>query len=345
MHNPERILRTLRRLGDGTLRYGRVLLLGLREDRLSDRAKSLTFATLLALVPLVVLSLVLFRAFGGLDEVEQQFYDLLGSYLLGGGGREAIGFLKEFSENFRAKTAGAVSVAVVLYSVITALSTIEGALGDIFKAPRRRPLIRRAPAYVTLVVLAPVLLSLSITLTGRFRALLDAQAAAYGVKHWLDAFGAWAMPLAIETLAILCLYVFMANVRVRLRAALTGAFVAALLFSATKSGFHAYLELFGASSYGKVYGSLAAVPILMIGLYLSWLVVLFGALFASTIQNFASLERLRADDPAKPNTAELIAVATAVARAFDEGRGAQGVEEVSELLGLPDRTVERALRD
>lgn len=323
----------------------RIIGAEIRQDRLSERAKSLTYTTVLALVPLIVLSFVVVRAFGGVESIEDNLFDALSKHMIGASSTNVLNFIREFSENFRSKTASTLSILLLVYTTTTMLTTIENALGDIWGASRRRPLARRVPNYVMMVMFGPLLVSASISLTAKFAGALEDSMSILGAAPLIEWLGAWVMPLAIDMAVLMVLYFFMTSVRVRFVPCLIGAFVAALIFELAKWGFQSYLSQAGESSYARVYGSVAAIPIFTIGIYLSWMAVLIGAEVANVVQRFRHLERKHLRAEARATTAELIGVAATVARAFQEGRGPTAFEDLGERTGISEPILKRAVGD
>jgi membrane protein len=173
---------------------------------------------------------------------------------------------------------GWVGFFVVVYSAISLMVTIENSFNKVFGAPEGRYWIRRIPMYWLVLTLGPALVVGTIYVDRRFGALIDS------VHTW-----SWALTivksvwgLCVVWVLMFFIYKLLPNTKVQNKAALAGAFVAALLLSAGKIGLGAYFA--NAVSFSSLYGALGAIPLFMFWVYLMWLAVLFGLEVAATVQ-------------------------------------------------------------
>src|SRR5260370_4537565 len=165
------------------------------------------------------------------------------------------------------------------------LVTVEDQLNALWRVTTRRPWSQRVLAYWTLMTLGPLLVGMSLTLstyldTAALRAGLDPQALAQLASGWPHFF-ARIVPLVLELIACTLLYCLIPNCAVRWRDGAVGAAVAAILIEILKIGFAIYIGAM--SSYQTVYGALAAIPIFLLWMYVSWLAVLFRAVVAANL--------------------------------------------------------------
>ncbi len=251
----------------------RTLLERFREDRLGLTASSLTFTTLISLVPLVTVGLAVFSAFpmfAGLEIALQKFF--VQNLVPAGIAKPVLGALTTFAS--KARGMGTVGLALLVVSALALVMTIDRTLNAIWRVRRRRSLGRRVLVYWAALTLGPLVMGLSLSLTGWVLSM--------------SGFAAGARPLAwlvnivqfgLLALTAAGLYHYVPNTAVRWSHALAGGVFVAAGFEAAKRGLAWYLE--AVPTFSAVYGAFASLPILMLWMYLVWLVVLLGAVMAA----------------------------------------------------------------
>jgi membrane protein len=246
-----------------------------REDRLGLTASSLTFTTTIALVPFFTVALAVFSAFpmfGKVQDVLQRW--LIDSLVPDSISRQVLGYLTQFAS--RANRLGVAGLAILLFTALALMLTIDRTLNSIWRVPRARPLAQRVLVYWAAITLGPVLLGASLAMTSYLisasRGLVGTVPG--GVRFLLDT-----LEFALLAGGMAALYHFVPNTPVRWKHALAGgAFVAAGIELAKK-----LLAYYVASipTYSMVYGAFATVPILLIWIYVAWVIVLLGAVIAA----------------------------------------------------------------
>ena len=269
----------------------RVLGQRFREDRLGLTAGSLTFTTVIALVPLVTVMLAIFSAF----PIFGQFQDALQKYLLQslvpeGIARPVLGAVTQFAA--KAHRLGAVGLGVLALTAISLMLTIDRTLNALWRVRQPRPLGQRVLVYWAAATLGPLLLGASLTLTSY---------AVSASKGWVGALPG-GLGLLLDLLEFLMLAGGMAalfrcvpNTAVRWRHAVAGGVFVALGVEAAKAALGWYL--LKVPTYNTIYGAFATVPIFLVWLYLVWLVVLFGAVIAAYAPSLSRHLVLRPDAP------------------------------------------------
>ena len=251
-----------------------------REDRCLDTAGSLTFTTLLAIVPLLTVVLAISSAFPVFDKAVQVLQiHITENWLPNGTGVAAIGTqIRAFADT--ASRLAAVGLDFLAVTALMLMLTIDEALNRVFRVRRRRSLVRRLVMYWSVLTLGPVLIGASLGFStlvlGRSLGWLDATAEA---RTWIER-----MPLLFTWAAFTMLYTLVPYRRIDLRHALAGGWVAGVLFELAKHGFSLYIAKF--PTYSLIYGAFAALPVFLVWLYLSWLVVLVGAVLTATWPEF-----------------------------------------------------------
>jgi membrane protein len=241
------------------------------EDRCFDVAGSLTYSTLLALVPIVTVALSVAAAFPMFTEWTGRIDRLMVENLLPPSlGAVVSAYLAEFAA--KAAQLRAIGLAFLFVAAGMLVMTIGDALHRTFRVGRPRPLLRRLLIYAGVVILGPLLVGASLTMTSYLVgiALGWTRGGPFGGEVLLRI-----VPVLLGTVALTLLYVAVPNRSVRLREAAIGGFLASAAFEVMKRGFAFYVAKF--PTYNLVYGAFAVIPLFLLWLYLSWAVVMLGA--------------------------------------------------------------------
>lgn len=254
------------------------------EDRCVQIAASLTFTTLLSLVPLITIALTLFSAFPVFNDFSTQ----IKSYLLGNLMPETAGkMISHYTEQF-AESAGRLGAIGVVFLAVTAMMmmmTISQAFNTIWRVSRPRPVLKRLVVYWAVLTLAPVLVGASLSLTSWLVGL------SMGYAKHIPIFGVGmlkALPVLFTTLAFAILFRIVPNRYVPSAHALIGGIVASVLFETMNRVFGHYISHF--PTYKLVYGAFASVPIFLMWVYFSWLTILLGAVVAASLSHWRTPE-------------------------------------------------------
>ena len=246
------------------------------EDRCIQIAASLTFTTLLSIVPLITVVLTLISAF----PVFGQMSEALQRFLLERLVPESAGAIATYAAQFTASAAKltVVGVGFLAVTAIMLLTTIERAFNQIWRVSRPRSLFQRLLIYWTLLTVGPVLVGASLSLTSW---LVTLSLGLVGDVPGAGVVLLRTVPVLLTSAALALLYLTMPNRRVALRDALFGGVLAGFVFEAMKHGFAFYVAQF--PTYTLVYGAFSSVPIFLMWIYLSWLVVLSGAVVVAAL--------------------------------------------------------------
>jgi membrane protein len=319
---------------------------GFFENRLMLRAAALTYFSVLSVVPLLAFAFAVLKGFGAYRSfIDGTVRPYLGeTFAPNPALHDAIERMLEFVDQTDVSRLGTAAVALLLYTSVTLISSVEEALNDVFGAKAKRSFLRQLTDYTTLLVTAPILLVLATTLStaaqsSRFVGFLRDRLALGAVIDFVVG----ATPVLAVALAFFAILVILPNVRIRLSSALLGAAVAALLWEGALV-LHVKSQL-GVARYNALYSGLAALPIFLVWTWVSWMVVLVGAQLAASHQNEQMVRqrfRLRHADQALK---EMVAVAlgAVIARDFVEGGPPRSAAALAELLGVPAQLVEEVL--
>jgi len=248
-------------------------------DDCFEAAAALSYTTLFALVPLSALALGVIASFAEFAAWSERITDFVFSNFVPAAARVVKSYLTEFAANAYQLTT--VGVIALLVSALLLMSGIEETFNRIFRASARRNRIARFVVYWTVLTLGPVLVTASLGLTSYLFALpvIDEAEREY---HLSERLLRW-LPVVVTWVALWLAYTVIPATIVRLRHAAIGATIGTVLFELAKGGFAEYLAR---TSYEKVFGALAVVPIFLVWLYLLWLIVLLGASIASALGAF-----------------------------------------------------------
>lgn len=248
-----------------------------RDARLGVSASSLTFTTVLALVPLFAVGLAVFAAFpmfGQFQDTIQRW--LIESLVPESIARQVLSYLTQFSR--KASRLGSVGLVAVLMTAVALMVTIERTLGQIWRLQRQRPFPQRVLLYWSAITLGPLLLGGSLAITSYVvSASRDVVTVLPGSTRWLlDSF-----EFLLLTACVSGLYFYVPYTRVRWRHAITAGFLVAGGLELAKKLLAIYL--LEVPTYSAIYGAFAVLPILLIWIYVTWLIVLLGAVLASSL--------------------------------------------------------------
>ena len=250
-----------------------------RQERLPQAAGSLTFTTLLSVVPLLAVSLALFArwpmVFGRFEAALSDL--LLKSLLPPEISRTVLAHLHRFATN--ASGLPWVGSLLLLATAVAMLLTVENTLNQIWNVKRRRPLAKRVGMYLLILVLGPPVLGASLWATS---AVISASMGWIGPLPSSARFVLNLGPVLLGWAALTCLFVFVPNTRVRRRDAIAGALAASVALELGKRGFAMYLLKL--PTYKAVYGAFAVFPVFLLWVYFSWLVTLAAALLAANLK-------------------------------------------------------------
>ena len=246
------------------------------EDRCIQIASSLTFTTMLAIVPVATIALTVAGAFPVFGSLLAYVQDFVVDSLVPASVDAITGYTEQFSENALRLTA--VGVVFLGVTALLLMFTIERAFNDIWRVPWRRGLLQRVLVYWTVLTIGPLFVGASLSATSYLITLsLGFVDEAPEMQLLVLRF----IPLVLTSIAFAFMYFAVPNRQVRRSDALFGGVAAGICFEAMKQGFGFYLAHF--PTYKMVYGAFAVVPIFLLWIYLSWLIIVAGAVLVAVL--------------------------------------------------------------
>jgi membrane protein len=257
-----------------------------REDRLFQVAGSLTFTTLLALVPLLTVALTVFSAFPVFSEFATAIRNfVLANLVPAAAGKVVTVYTEQFAQNAGKLTA--LGMAILTVAAVMTTLTVDHTFNTIWRVRRPRPLVSRLLIYWGVLTIGPLLIGVSLYVTSwlltRSMGLMGPSQAVSVVYR--------AVPLVFTVLAFSFLYRTVPNRPVAVSDALAGGVLAGLLFEAAKAAFGSYIRQ--VPMYKLVYGAFASIPIFLLWIYISWMIILAGAVFTAALPYLRGGVRVR----------------------------------------------------
>lgn len=254
-----------------------------QNDTIFRVAASLSYTSLIAVVPLFAIGLAIFSAFPVFDGVKEQVKEFLLRNFVPTIEQEVSQYFAEFIDAAaQLTTIGVVGIAI---TAILMLSTIENSLNFIFKVTRPRRLTTKITLYWTVITLGPLLLGTAFSLRGYLFTLQKFMPEDLANTQLLLS---KLLPSLITMFLLVLVYVLVPNKKVKISSAVVGSFVAVILFSVLRRGFGYFMVK--AATYKTLYGALATLPVFLIWMYLAWSVVIFGAVVTAALEEYRQLD-------------------------------------------------------
>jgi len=273
----------------------RIFLLTVRgfdEDKCFTRASSLTFYTLLSIVPVMAMLFGVAKGFGFEKILENKFRELVEKVP---GQEEVLTKVIEYAESLLETTRGGViagiGLVLLFWSVIKVLSHIEASLNDIWEIKESRTWGRKFSDYLAVMLISPILIlvssSATVFITTQITQLTQ-QIKLLGVLSPLIFLSFKLIPYVLIWILFTVIYVLMPNTKVNLKAGLVAGIIAGTIFQIVQWGYISFQV--GTAKYNAIYGSFAALPLFLMWVQISWWVVLFGAELSFANQNVGTYE-------------------------------------------------------
>lgn len=293
-------------------------------DRAINSAAALTYTTLFAVVPMMTVTFAMLSAIPAFQESGEQIQNFIFHNFVPSSGETVQQYLREFTAQARKLTW--VGVVVLAVTAFMMLVTIEKAFNAIWRVRQPRRGISSFLLYWAILSLGPILLGAGFAATTYIASLslLSGPDALVGAQTLLGF-----APVLTSVAAFTLLYSSVPNARVPVQHALAGGLFTAVLFELAKGLFGLYVSFFPA--YQLIYGAFATVPLFLLWIYLSWLIVLFGA---ELVCNLSSSRHWRRR--ALPRTLVLLGVLRVFYRAQLRGRPVSYADVQREGWPVPD---------
>lgn len=324
-------------------------------NRCPIRASALAYTTLLALVPLLAvgisISTSLLKREGGKEQIQNLIntfvskvapqLNLVSKAAPGESGSEKVAeSISSYINTVSSGTLGATAIIALVFIAISLLSTIEATVNDIWGVAQGRSWFSRIVQYWALITLGPIflLLAMAPNVGSSFETTKEflAQAPLIGLVVKV-------IPLFLLIMAFAGFYQLMPNTKVNWRAALVGGIVGGLLWHLNNVFSVVYFGQVVRNS--QIYGKLAIVPVFLMGIYFSWLIVLFGAQVAYAYQNRRAYIQALQTENVNERGREFVALRlmTYIAQRFHRSESPPTCSETADCLCIPSQLVSKVM--
>ena len=303
------------------------------------RASALSFITLLSFVPLFALAFSLLKGLGAQNRLAPLILTQVAA-----GSEVVVNRILSYINNTNVGSLGAIGVAGLLFTAISTLGSIEDAFNVVWGVSDTRSWVRKFSDYLSVLLSAPLLLLAATSITTTLQSKW--------LTGWLFErtylgdvilFLLGLAPYVSVWIALLLLYLFIPNTRVRPGSALIGAVLAGTLWQIAQWGYIHFQV--GVGNYNAIYGTLAVLPILMVWIYASWIIVLYGMEVVAAHQHLGTFRRDIRGEKVSQSCRELVALATLrhIAGAFHEGTAGWDEDQLARRVGVPQRVMRATL--
>lgn len=233
------------------------------------RASALTYTTVLSLVPFLAIAFSVLKGLGAQNTLEPLLQQVAGD------SEETISRIIAYVNNTNVKSMGAIGLVMLIVTVVSLMGSIEDAFNAVWGVRETRSIQRRFSDYLSVVIVGPVLLLAATSMTSSLQS--------QWMLQWLiqntylgDAILLLFrfLPYLSVWIAMVFLYIFIPNTRIRFGSAVVGGIIAGTAWELAQWGYFHFQV--GVANYNAIYGTLAAVPVFLVWIYTSWLIVLFG---------------------------------------------------------------------
>lgn len=303
------------------------------------RAAALTYTTLLALVPMLAFMFAFLKGLG----VQNKLEPLLLSHFPATS-EDAIRIIFDYVNNIKVGTLGAIGLGSLLFTTILQLGNVESSFNEIWGIRAGRSLLRKITDYVSVMVIAPVVLFVALGVNATLRQqtllkiLLEQRVIGDAVVLIFTI-----LPYVVIWFAFTFFYAYIPNTRVKIVPAMLGGFIGGMLWQAVQ---WVYIDFqIGVANLQAIYGAFAQLPMLMIWIYISWVVTLLGAEVTFAQQNAATypLERLARSTSFYVKEWLANALYFSMTHAFIAGAGPWSAQDFARQHGIPIRLLREIL--
>jgi len=329
----------------------RIIILTLRgfdKDKCFFRASSLTFYTLLSIVPVAAMLFGVAKGFGFEKMLRKELFERFP----GEAQQEVLTKVIEFAESMLEATKGGliagIGLVVLFWSVIKVLSYIETSLNDIWEIKENRTWGRKFSDYLAVMLISPMLIivssSVTVFITSQITQLTN-QIELLGMISPLIFMSFKLIPYALYWVLFSVIYLLMPNTKVNLKAGIVAGILAGTIFQIVQWAYISFQV--GTARYNAIYGSFAALPLFLMWVQISWWVVLFGAEFSYATQNVGTYEYEPDSHKVSLAFKKLLTlqITHLLVKSFEKGDRPVTDTEISKRLKIPIRLVHNILYD
>jgi membrane protein len=317
---------------------------GIRRDNIYIKASALTFFTILSVIPLIALAFGIAKGFGLQDELRAQIIMQFHNQ------EQVMAWILDFANNMLEEASGGwiagVGIALLFYTVGQLLNYVETTINSIWRVDETRVWYRKMTDYLAIIIMVPVIFIASSSVTVLANTKLNdllGQSEMLEVFKPVVSFLVQLIPFILLCILATAAFLVMPNTRVKIRPAIIAGLITGIALQVLQI---LYVQSqIGISKLGTLYGSFAAVPLLMIWVQVTWVALLMGAQLSYYMQNITRYEfefDVQTVSPKQKKRLSLL-VMHCLIDDFIKGIKPRAPEEISHDLSLPVRTVHDCL--
>jgi membrane protein len=331
------------------VRFFRIIVIairGINEDKIQLRASGLTYLTLLSLVPMLAMGFGISKGFGLekllIRELEKMF----------AGQQEVLAQSIKFANTLLETTKGGliagVGMIVLFYAVMKLFNNIEQSFNDVWDVKKPRTYIRKFTDYFSLMLIAPVFLITASSATVFIMSKVHSMAGQMDMVKLIAPYLIFLMkyvPYVLIWILLMLFYMIIPNTKVQFKAAMIAGILAGTAYQLTQ---WVYIEFqIGVTSYNAIYGSFAALPLLLVWLQLSWMIILVGAKIAYAVQHIDKYEYGIGEEAISQNVRRKLTlmICHCIVNQFKNGDKALSAPEISDKLHTSVAVVKYLIKD
>jgi len=331
------------------IRQLRVFVLAVRRytaDRCMQRASSLTFYSLLSIVPVFAMIFGIAKGFGFEKLLERQLYEEFA-------GQEAvldriINFAHSLLEETQGGVIAGIGLIVLFWSVLKVLNNVEASFNEIWEVREGRSWGRKFSDYMSVMLISPILVLLSGSTTVFVQTRVTALTEQVGMLEIVGPVIFFLLkftPYLLIWILFSLLYLIMPNTKVPYKTSVLAGIIAGTLYQIAQWAYIGFQ--IGAARYSAIYGSFAALPLFLMWIQISWWIVLFGAELSYAYQNIDTYEFAPEQLNISPGYHRLLTVYVfhRIVKHFLRGERPLKSDEISSRLEMPTTVVKRILGD
>lgn len=311
---------------------------GFNEDRCILQASALTFYCLLSIVPVLAMLFGIAQGFGMEEKLDEQLVILFGEYenIL----EQVRGYASSLLQNTKGGLIAGVGIVMLIWSVMKVLGNIEESFNIIWEVKKPRSILRKFTDYLSILLIAPVLLIVSGSLT----VFISTQVA--NITEKIEFLGYLSpviffllrlIPYVLLWIVFALIYIILPNTKVRFKSGMAAGIIAGTMFNITQWAFVTF-EV-GVANYNAIYGSFAALPLFLFFMQTAWFIVLFGAELSFAEQNIEKYEFEMESKEASRSFRDLatLMIVQLVVKNFEKGELPVSENQIAKTLKIPIR--------
>ncbi len=313
------------------------------EDKVIIRCSALSYYSILAIVPALAVVFAIAKGLGLSESLRDMLSQRFADY------HEVIDFLMQFADNAIANTKtgllSSLGIVFLLWSVVKVLGNIEKAFNYVWQVKRQRPLSRKFTDYFAFILILPIMLAFSSSLSLNLRYHVGTLTEGIPLIEHAGTLIGTLVPFLLVYIMLTFIYVAVPYTKVKVVPAIIAALITGTAFQLVQNLY--IFSQISVSKYSAIYGAFASIPLLCVWLQVSWTIVLFGAELCFAYQNLERYHYEATSQHMSPMQRKVAAILIMqrIAKRFVVGGAPYTAEELTEQLDLPNRVVRNSLSD